>query len=75
MSLLIDSFLVSREDTNTDAFQFAYFYCKRDDPDRRFSRNIFSSFIRQLGDAYYPLPERLRQVSEAKSRPTSLSTR
>lgn len=53
----------------------AYFYCKRDATDRRFSEDIFRSFVRQLASAYHPLPERLVQTYRTKNSTSSLSTK
>ncbi|KAF4450017.1 ankyrin repeat-containing protein [Fusarium austroafricanum] len=54
--------------------QMAYFYCKRDGADRRFSKNIFRSFIRQLASEYHPLPDKVLQTYKEKGQPSSLST-
>lgn len=76
ISRIIDHYLHSRrKDPDINDFQLAYFYCKSDAPDRRFSHDIFRSFIRQLAGGYHPLPERLRLLYEEKSRLSSLSTK
>ncbi|SPO07309.1 uncharacterized protein DNG_10003 [Cephalotrichum gorgonifer] len=71
-SNLIDHHLESRTDApDVHDFQLAYFYCNASD--RRFSHDVFRSFIRQLADGYHPLPERLCQLYKDKSRRTSKS--
>ncbi|RFN48824.1 src like-proteiny-3 domain [Fusarium flagelliforme] len=75
ISRLVDTYHESAE--NEDSFaqpHVAYFYCKRDAADRRFSEDIFRSFIRQLASAYHPLPGKLVQTYRVKSPKSSLST-
>ncbi|KAJ3545019.1 hypothetical protein NM208_g2716 [Fusarium decemcellulare] len=64
-----------KKGSNAAEFQLAYFYCKRDDVDRRFSENILRSFIRQLASSFHPLPDKIHQIYKKKSPASVLSTR
>ncbi|KAJ4009895.1 hypothetical protein NW752_009069 [Fusarium irregulare] len=76
ISRLVDTYHESTETADSFAQpHVAYFYCKRDAADRRFSEEIFRSFIRQLASAYYPLPERFVHTYRDKSPKSSLSTK
>lgn len=63
MSRIIDHHIARRKkDPLVNDYQLAYFYCKRDAEERRFSQAIFRSYIRQLSTRHHPLPEALRRV-------------
>ncbi|CAI4213515.1 unnamed protein product [Parascedosporium putredinis] len=63
VSRIIDHHIALRKkDPLVNDFQLAYFYCKRDAKERRFSQAIFRSYIRQLSARHHPLPEALRRA-------------
>lgn len=73
--IIEECFNSSKEGSSIVDCQLAYFYCKRDDAERRFGEDILRSFIRQLASAYHPLPDKTRRIYENKNHKSSLSSR
>ncbi|KAH0436157.1 hypothetical protein CcaCcLH18_04447 [Colletotrichum camelliae] len=52
----------TQQEAEFPEIQLAYFYCKSDDESRKFCEVIFRSYICQLAENYYPLPENIVNV-------------